>query len=189
MDLTHRGFCVDPMETDGRCARAWQNPSGRDCNEPKMRNLTRSLRSRTSQQLLTKVLGERGEASRPPTSDLLEGVSSFSAVDDLEGFFVNPERDGDAEDRQGDVGRHADDAEVQQAQESHHQAGEDERRLASVPPVEQVCHCRKGGKQASVPTLSPRVRSCQRMAIYPFPLKKRRNQVSSPSEHLSSCSF
>lgn len=70
----------------------------------------------------------------------LEGVSLVGLLDGLQDALVYPEADGDRQQRQADVGAHADDAarhqreEQQQGGTKHHAGG------LHIAPVQQVHH-------------------------------------------------
>lgn len=63
----------------------------------------------------------------------------------LENRLVDPEADGGREGGQGQVGPHADHAELGQGEEEQEHAAEHGPRLLHIPPVEQVNGCVGGG--------------------------------------------
>jgi len=61
-------------------------------------------------------------------------------VEDVEDLVVDARGDGEADDGQREGGDHGDDAELEQGQQSHHQARQHHGRTLRVLPVDQIHH-------------------------------------------------
>lgn len=70
-------------------------------------------------------------------------MSFFGFLYGLDDGLVDPEADGDGQERQDEVRDDADDAEGGQREQQDQGGAEDDARLLHVPPEDQVAHYRR----------------------------------------------
>lgn len=77
--------------------------------------------------------------------DSLERVCCISELQSMQQFAVDAHRNGEAHDGQRNSGEHSDDTELEEKQQTHHQAGEHHACPLGVLPVDQIHYWRKQG--------------------------------------------
>lgn len=77
----------------------------------------------------------------------LEGMPLIGLLHGLQHRLVHPEADGGREGGKGQVGSHADHAELGQGEEEQEHAAKHGSGLLHIPPVEQIDRCGRGRKR------------------------------------------